>query len=270
MRRNYSSPHHLLQIRYNIRLNYDYDILKNLQVGMKIDGNWSNYSYCQSNGFNGEDNRISTAIAGIYPYDSKTGTYGGPMAYGELPEAFNALAVYKNSVKRENRQELNGSAFIAFKPFRGFTARLDYSLRYYNQYYKDAPTPTQSYNYQTDSYKDLWYVAENSGVTDTNKNGYKTLMNFRLNYETKFGENHNLKFLGIYSEEYWYSRSNTTGRKDCIHPSLSEINSALTTTQITAGTSARQGLRSWIGRVNYSAFDRYLMELNFRVDGKKP
>lgn len=82
--------------RYNIRLNYDYDILKNLQVGMKIDGNWSNYSYCQSNGFNGEDNRISTAIAGIYPYDSKTGTYGGPMAYGELPEAFNALAVYKN------------------------------------------------------------------------------------------------------------------------------------------------------------------------------
>lgn len=253
--------------RYNIRLNYDYDILKNLQVGMKIDGNWSNYSYCQSNGFNGEDNRISTAIAGIYPYDSKTGTYGGPMAYGELPEAFNALAVYKNSVKRENRQELNGSAFITFKPFRGFTARLDYSLRYYNQYYKDAPTPTQSYNYQTDSYKDLWYVAENSGVTDINKNGYKTLMNFRLNYETKFGENHNLKLLGIYSEEYWYSRSNTTGRKDCIHPSLSEINSALTTTQITAGTSARQGLRSWIARVNYSAFDRYLMEFNFRVDG---
>lgn len=253
--------------RYNVRLNFDYDIKKNLKVGMRIDGNWSNYSYCQSNGFNGEDNRITTAIAGIYPYDSATGEYGGPMAYGELPEAFNPLAVYENSVKHENRQELNGSTFISFKPFKGFTARLDYSLRYYNQYFKNAPNPTQSYNFQTDSYKDLWYVAENSGVTDTNNNGYKTLMNFRLNYETKFGKNHDLKLLGIYSEEYWYSRSNTAGRSDRIHPSLSEVNAALTTTQTTAGNSSRQGLRSWIGRINYIAFDRYLMELNFRVDG---
>ncbi|MBP7373503.1 MAG: TonB-dependent receptor [Prevotella sp.] len=253
--------------RYNIRLNFDYLVLKNVQIGMKIDGNWSNYSYCQSNGFNGEDNRISTAIAGIYPYDPETGNYGGPMAYGELPEAFNPLAVYENSVKHENRQEFNGMAFISWKPFKGFTARLDYSLRYYNQYFKNAPYPTQSYNFQTDTYKDLWYVAQNSGVTDSNNNGYKTLMNARLNYETKFGKYHDLKLLGIYSEEYWYSRSNTTGRADRIHPSLSEINAALTTQQTTNGTSSRQGLRSWIGRMNYTAFDRYLLELNFRVDG---
>lgn len=253
--------------RYNIRLNFDYLVLKNVQIGMKIDGNWSNYSYCQSNGFNGEDNRISTAIAGIYPYDPETGNYGGPMAYGELPEAFNPLAVYENSAKHENRQEFNGMAFISWKPFKGFTARLDYSLRYYNQYFKNAPYPTQSYNFQTDTYKDLWYIGQNAGVTDSNNNGYKTLMNARLNYETKFGKYHDLKLLGIYSEEYWYSRSNTTGRADRIHPSLTEINAALTTQQTTSGTSSRQGLRSWIGRMNYTAYDRYLLELNFRVDG---
>lgn len=253
--------------RYNIRLNYDYQVLKQLKTGVRIDGNWSNYSYCQSNGFNGEDNRIATAVAGIYPYDAATDRYGGPMAYGELPEAFNALAVYENSIKRQNRQELNGAASLEWTPLKGLTARLDYSLRYYNQYYKDAPVPTPSYNFQTDSQKDLWYVQPSVGVEDRNQNGYKTLMNFRLNYETKIAKHHDLKLLGIYSEEYWFSRSNTVKRMERIHPSLTEINAALTTQQSTGGTSSRLGLKSWIGRVNYNAYDRYLLELNFRVDG---
>ena len=253
--------------RYNVRLNYDYQVLKSLKTGVRVDGNWSNYSYCQSNGFNGEDNRIGTAVAGIYPYDEATGQYGGPMAYGELPEAFNPLAVYENSVKHQNRQELNGSAFLEWKPLKGLTARLDYSLRYYNQYYKDAPVPTPSYNFQTDTQKDLWYVQPSVGVEDRNQNGYKTLMNFRLGYETKIAHDHDIKLLGIYSEEYWFSRSNMVKRSERIHSSLTEINAALTTQQGTSGTSSRQGLKSWIGRINYTAWDRYLLELNFRVDG---
>lgn len=154
--------------RFNVRMNFDYMILKQLKAGMRMDGSWSNYSYCQSNGFNGEDNRIGNAVAGIYPYDPATGHYGGPMAYGELPEAFNPLCVYTNSVKKENRQELNGTAFLEWNVFKGFTARLDYSLRYYNQYYKDAPMPVQSYDFQTDSYKELWYIQPSAGVTDRN------------------------------------------------------------------------------------------------------
>ena len=253
--------------RFNVRMNFDYMILRQLKAGMRMDGSWSKYSYCQSNGFNGEDNRIGNAVAGIYPYDPETGHYGGPMAYGELPEAFNPLCVYNNAVKKENRQELNGTAFLEWNAFKGFTARLDYSLRYYNQYYKDAPMPVQSYDFQTDSYKELWYIQPSAGVTDRNNNGYKTLLNFRLNYNHVFGDAHDLRIMAIYSEEYWYSRSNTTGRGNRIHPSLSEINSALTTTQTTSGTSSREGLRSFIGRVSYNALDRYLAEFNFRVDG---
>ncbi len=253
--------------RYNIRMNFDYLILKQLKTGMRMDGSWSKYSYCQSNGFNGEDNRIGNAVSGIYPYDPATGHYGGPMAYGELPEAFNPLCVYNNSVKREKRQELNGTAFLEWNAFKGFTARVDYSLRYYNQYYKDAPYPVQSYDFQRDQYKELWYVGTSAGVTDRNNNGYKTLMNFRLSYDHNFGGNHDMRLLAIYSEEYWYSRSNTTGRQNRIHPSLDEINSALTTIQTTSGTSSREGLRSFIGRASYNAYDRYLAEFNFRVDG---
>lgn len=253
--------------RYNVRANFDYKILKNVQTGVKLDGSWSEYSYCQSNGFNGEDNRIGTAIAGIYPYDAATGHYGGPMAYGELPEAFNPLCVYENSVKHQNRQELNGTAFISWTPVKGLTARADYSLRYYNQYYKFAPTPVQSYNFQSESYNALWYVLPSVGVTDTNNNGYKTLFNARINYDLSIAKHHDLKLMAVYSEEFWFSRSNSVARDERLHPSLSEINAALTNKQTTSGTSSRQGLRSWIGRINYNAYERYLLELNFRVDG---
>lgn len=253
--------------RFNARMNFDYYILKQLKMGMRMDGSWTNYSYCQSNGFNGEDNRIGEAVAGIYPYDPETGRYGGPMAYGEFASAFNPLCVYNNSVKRENRQEFNGQAYLEWNVFKGFTARLDYSLRYYNQYFKDAPMPVQSYDFQRDEYKELWYVLPSVGVTDRNVNGYKTLWNFRLNYGRVFADIHDLRLMAVYSEEFWFSRSNTTARTNRIHPSLSEINAALTTQQTTAGTSSRTSLRSFIGRVSYALLDRYLAEFNFRVDG---
>jgi len=149
--------------------------------------------------------------------------------------------MYNNSVKKENRQELNGTAFLEWNAFKGFTARLDYSLRYYNQYYKEAATPVQSYDFQADRYKELWYIQKSAGVTDRNSNGYKTLMNFRLNYGHVFGGVHDMRLMAIYSEEFWYNRSNTTARADRIHPSLSEIDAALTTQQTTSGTSSREG-----------------------------
>lgn len=253
--------------RFNARMNFDYYILRQLKMGMRMDGSWTNYSYCQSKGFNGEDNRIGEAVAGIYPYDEETGRYGGPMAYGEFASAFNPLCVYNNSIKKENRQEFNGQAYLEWNAFKGFTARLDYSLRYYNQYYKDAPMPVQSYDFQREEYKELWYVLPSVGVTDRNLNGYKTLWNFRLNYNKVFADIHDMRLMAIYSEEYWFSRSNTTARTNRIHPSLSEINAALTTQQTTAGTSSRTSLRSFIGRAGYTLLDRYLLEFNFRVDG---
>lgn len=253
--------------RFNARMNFDYYILKSLKMGMRMDGSWSNYSYCQSNGFNGEDNRIGEAVAGIYPYDPETGHYGGPMAYGEYASAFNPLCMYDNSINRKNRQELNWQAYLEWNAFKGFTARIDYALRYYNEYSKSAPMPVQSYDFQKDEYKALWYVQTNAGVSDSNYNGYKTLWNLRLNYDRVFADIHDLRLMAIYSEEFWYDRSNSVGRNDRIHPSLSEINAALTSQQRTSGTSSREGLRSFIGRASYALMGRYLAEVNFRVDG---
>src|SRR5690606_9959229 len=56
-------------------------------------------------------------------------------------------------------------------------------------------------------------------------------------------------------------------RNDRLHPSITEINGALTNVISNSGSSASEGLRSYIGRFNYDAYDKYLFEFNFRVDG---
>lgn len=89
----------------------------------------------------------------------------------------------------------------------------------------------------------------------------------RLNYNKTFAENHQINALFVYSEEYWYDRSLSAWRENRIHPNLTEIDAALKENVSNSGNSSSEGLRSYIGRVNYSAYDKYLLELNFRVDG---
>jgi len=87
-------------------------------------------------------------------------------------------------------------------PLKGLTAGIDYGLNYYNQFNWSSPTPAQAFNFQTNAYGSRVYVGPNAAVSNTNLNGYKTLMDVRLNYHKAFGKNHDLSALCVYSEEY--------------------------------------------------------------------
>lgn len=254
--------------RYNIRFNSDNKITKNVNTGFRFDGSSSNSVYALDNGFTSSAfNDMYTAIAGITPYDANKNVYGGVMAYGEDPMAYNPLEYFTNHLKKVNRQEANGAFYLDWEPIKGLIARIDYGLNYYNQFYKDADIPSKAYNFQTNDYGSRVYVADNAGVTNKTNTGYKTLLNARLNYHKLFEGGHDLSAMFVYSEEYWYDRYQMSYRESRLNPSLSEIDAALTTTQSTAGNSSSEGLRSYIARLNYTAFDKYLLEANCRVDG---
>jgi TonB-linked SusC/RagA family outer membrane protein len=52
-----------------------------------------------------------------------------------------------------------------------------------------------------------------------------------------------------------------------LYPTLHEIDAALTDIQSTGGNSEAEGLRSYISRINYTAYNKYLLEANIRADG---
>jgi len=259
--------------RYNVRFNYDNKLRKNINAGLRFNGNWSKYTYALADGYTDDDASntagfdLQYAIAGITPYDPLTGYYGGVMAYNEDPQAYNPYTVYQNMLNRQNRQEANAMAYVDWEPVKGLTGRVDYTLNYYNQFRWNANIPNRSFNFQTGTFGSRVYVGENAGVGNYTNTGYKTMLNGRLNYQHSFGSNHEISLLGVYSEEFWYDRYQGTSRNDRLYPTLHEVDAALTDIQSTGGNSSTEGLRSYIGRVNYTAFGKYLFEADFRYDG---
>jgi TonB-linked SusC/RagA family outer membrane protein len=259
--------------RYNARFNYDYKVRNNMNVGVKFNGNWSKYTYALEDGFT-DDASTNTAgfdmqyaIAGILPYDPVTGYFGGVMAYNEDPQAYNPYTLYINNLNRQNRQEANVSGYWDWTPVKGLTARIDYALNYYNQFRYSASIPNRSYNFQTQAFGSRVYVGDNAGIGNYTNTGYKTQLNTRINYQTTIASHHDISAMVVYSEEYWYDRYQAGSRLDRLHPSLHEIDAALQGTMTANGNSSTEGLRSYIGRLNYAAYDKYLFEANFRYDG---
>ena len=259
--------------QYNARFNFDYKLKSNMNTGVKFNGNWSYFTYALEEGFtdpsptNTAGTDMQYAIAGITPYDPVSGKFGGVMAYNEDPQAYNPYQLYINGLNHQNRQEVNATAYWDWTPVKGLTAGLDYNLIYYNQFNWSAPTPAQAWNFQTNSYGSRVYYGPNAAVSNTDLNGYKTLMNARLNYHTNFGSDHDVSALFVYSEEYWYDRTLGASRNDRFSSSLSTIDGALNNIYSNSGRDSAEGLRSYIGRVNYTAFGKYILEGDMRVDG---
>lgn len=255
--------------RYNTRINFETKIRPNLTVGTRFAGDWSQMQYALTSNFDGTiaPSEMRFAIAGVTPYDPLTGRFGGVMAYGEDPMAFNPYSAYNNQLTKQKRQEANVSMYVNWDVFKGFTASMDYALKYYNDFRFQANKPAHSYNFQLNIPGPIAYVPQNAGIDNYTYTGYKTQLTGRLNYNVKLWENFDFNFLGVYSEEFWYDRYQMSGRLDRIHPSLTEIDGALTNEQTTAGNSTAEGLISYIGRINLVAYQRYLLEVNLRSDG---
>ncbi|GHT36990.1 SusC/RagA family TonB-linked outer membrane protein [Bacteroidia bacterium] len=260
--------------RYNARFNFDYKLYPNLSVGIRAQGNWTKRTYYLSGGYTNTDDSNDTggfdlqyAIAGITPYDPATGYYGGSMAYGEDAQAYNPYTFMVNNLNYMDRQEFVPNMYLEWKPIKGLTGRLEYTLNYYNQFRWTANMPNRAYNFQTNTYNSRVYVGDDAGVGNYTNTGYKTQLHGRLNYNIKLAQAHDISAMFAYNEEYWYNRYQASSRNSRLHPSLHEVDAALTDVQGAGGNSDTEGLLSYIGRVNYTAFDKYLLEVNFRVDG---
>lgn len=256
--------------RYNAAFNFDTNINKKISTGLRFSGNWSKYKYNYEDGMTANSTSgldLFTSPAGILPYDPLTGWYGGAMAYNESVQANNIYADYmvRNLNNMEQKQALvNG--YVDWKPLKGLSARADYTINYDTRFQWKADMPTELYNIQTEMVTRT-LVSKNEGIYNTDRENYKTQLNFRLSYDTKFGEDHSFSALAVYSEEYWKNRILTGSRLDRLHPNLHEIDAASKDVQTSGGSSSAEGLRSYIGRLNYSAFNRYIVEGSFRVDG---
>jgi len=258
--------------RYNFRANLDYKIRKNISAGARLDGQWSNQSFGLPNGFLDYSNSnapLVFAITGLLPYNYTTNQYGGAMAYGEAANAPNLFAEINARHNLLQRQEFNGDAYASWSPITGLNARVDYSLRYYNQFQKSyTDLGVNLYNFQTGGSVFEEFPATTS-LSNSSSQGYKTLFQGKLDYTKEIFKGHQLSLLAVYTEEYWLDRGFAAGAGGRLDQAITEIGNNSSNTQLPSisGNSSDEGMRSYIGRLNYTLFDKYLFEASFRADG---
>ena len=250
--------------RYNMRLNLDYKIHDNVKIGVKTDGTWSERQTPRGSGL--ETGGLKYVISGVLNQHPETGEYGGSMAYGENTSAGNAIAEYEAYRTNTSRKEFNGNAYIEWEPLKDLKVNVSYALRYYNEFSKTIQNVIKQMNFQTG---EVSRTMPDTGdlINNSNYEGHKTLFQGRISYEKEIAKGHHIAAMFNAAEEYWYNRSLYAQRKNRLHNSLEEIDAASPSEQTNSGSSNSEGLRSFIGRLNYTMFDRYLFEFTFRSDG---
>jgi tonB-linked outer membrane protein, susC/ragA family len=250
--------------RYNMRLNVDYKVRDNVKIGIRTDGSWSERQTPRGAGL--ETAGLKYVISGILNKHPETGEYGGAMAYGESASAGNAVAEYEAYRTNTSRKEFNGNAYLEWEPLKDLKLNVSYALRYYNQFSKSIQNVVNQMNFQTNS---IARTMPDTGdiISNSNNEGHKTLFQGRITYEKEIFKGHHISAMFNAAEEYWFQRNMGAGRKNRLHNSLEELDAASKEVQTNDGKSESEGLRSFIGRVNYTLFDKYLFEFNFRSDG---
>ncbi|MBK0379705.1 SusC/RagA family TonB-linked outer membrane protein [Mucilaginibacter segetis] len=258
--------------RYNFRTNFDYNINKSITVGARLDGQWTNQKFGLPDGFLDYSNGnapLTVAISGLLPYNYETNQYGGAMAYGEASNADNLYGEINARHNLVQRQEFNGDIYGAWSPIKGLTARVDYSLRYYNQFQKSyTDLGVDLYNFQTGGTVFNLFPST-TNLSNASGQGYKTLAQARIDYTKEIFKGHQLSLLAVATEEYWLDRGFSVGAGGRLDQSITELgNQALAPLNVGfSGNSTDEGLRSYVGRLNYTINDKYLFEASIRADG---
>ena len=155
-------------------------------------------------------------------------------------------------------------------PFiNGLSAKVEVGLTRYNRAVKSFAKPTDLYEYQpeTDTYL---YQATQRGVSSINETQFRRTQIYplvSLNYDKSFG-NHNIKALALYEQITRKFSQFNAGRLDLLSLAIPELFIGSQNNQTNNGFSGSDiGRKSYVGRINYTFKDKYLLEATFRADG---
>lgn len=89
---------------------------------------------------------------------------------------------------------------------------------------------------------------------------------FSVNYDRIFNKDHHIKALGLY-EAIDYSSDNISAlRQNFLTPAIDQLFAGSTNGMYSNGSATEMGRKSYIGRLNYSFKNKYLVETSLRAD----
>ena len=244
--------------RMSLRANVESDVGERLRVGTNLTLTRSERNFISSDDDADEVLQNAIATPPVIPVFDENGDYAGPPApqefYGRQQNAV-GQAERRDDIQTNTR--ILGNIYAAYEPISGLTLKTDLQFDYIN------------------NDNDFFQADFNEG----NRTGPGNLLRRRINqtnyyswentltYTASFG-NHSLTVLGGVTAQEFEIDFLSAGRDQFL--SQVEENRFLNggTLNPSAGGGANDwSLFSYLGRINYTFRDRYLLTASFRADG---
>jgi len=258
--------------RYNIQSNIDAKITDNLSLQLDISSIYEKRDFPwrpQNAGANTVWQDYWNTLP-IYPAtlpDPTKISYAGPSGVGGAQVITNsAIAGYDNT----DAQNLKGTVALnySFKSIKGLNARAfvnvlqDYSAN------KHFTRPVQFYTY--DPVSKIYTLAGALGSTaslslaDSRDNTITD--QFSLNYDHTFAQYHHITALALYEAIDYSTNDLSAGRINFLTPAIDQLFAGSTSGMVNNGSASEMGRKSYVGRINYSYKEKYLVETILRAD----
>jgi TonB-dependent starch-binding outer membrane protein SusC len=251
--------------RYSGRVNVAQQVGTRLQLGGNLT---ANRARSQSVPTDGQQNRNAGAVSAalqypaILPVRRPNGTYSYidrdiPLAF-DPPETPNPVSLAADVRDSLSDTRVLGNVFGEYRILDGLELRLSFGADYADRWrYTYYPSTTLR------GFEAGGGEAIRSSVSTTSWVNDNT-----LTYQRQFGQMHDLTLLGGYSRERRDLDGETINGTGFVNDvtGYADIDAA---TEFGSPTSRQTAwaLESWLGRVNYSLLDRYLLTLTGRRDG---
>lgn len=265
--------------RYSFRSNVDAKITKNFSIGLDVDGNMSNQRtpYWPYNPDNELMNDLYRALLN-FPTTEPAYINGRPNA---TIYNWNVLEAINNGYTLNKHNTLNAklSAKWEIPWVKGLTAHAMFNYRRYYENNKQAGKAYTLYMHETSGGHNH-IIRDDAAVVGTRtrtENGNfvrKTFnetssytLNLQLNYNRTFGK-HDLGLMFLYEQYEQWGDTYYAQRKELLSSALEQLfaGNADSKWKDASGNESEIGRLGYVGRINYSFDNRYLLEANFRYD----
>ena len=245
--------------RGTLRFNLDSKVSDKIKMGLSSQISYESQLQANVNTTGGSgggtllDALLSSPVTPVYDSTGAFTFANGPQPYAILVGNPVAAATL-NSDKNKNTR-IFANVFGEYEPIKGLKLRTSFGGEYRN-FRNDVFRPANTYlGAQQNGYAQI--------VTNNN---YNWLNENTITYDKNFGGGHVINAVAGITYQEWRNASVTATSTGLSTNNLGTDNLAIGTAAAASNTN-QNSLASFLGRLNYRLFDKYLFTFTFRADG---
>ncbi|MDC6367701.1 MULTISPECIES: SusC/RagA family TonB-linked outer membrane protein [Flavobacteriaceae] len=249
--------------RYNVRLNSNFDVTDKFKIGETLSVTFSDQTPETGDNNAGSRSLLEHAIKmapylPIYNADN-LGGFQGPTSALDGQDAENPVRIQENGSRITKRTQVFGSIFGEYELLKGLKFKSQFGLEYnYSNYDEFIPSFDDDSNGQSTHSQTFASIIKNSSTFR------RYLFTNSLNYKFDINDDHRFDILAVAEKnEALFEQVNTASRN-----SVTDEIQQLTNEQseISSLTDEVDKI-GYLGRLNYSYKDKYLLSGSIRRDG---